>query len=156
MPPKGTKPVAQNRKARHDFTVLETFECGIALKGSEVKSLRAGQVQLRDSFARVDNGEMWLHGMHVAPYANASAWGAVDPDRTRKLLLHRREIDELAARTQQDSLTLVPLAVYFDNGRAKVELALARGRHTYDKRRAIAERDAKRDADRAVRNRERG
>src|ERR1044071_7295722 len=93
MAPKGTKLVAQNRKARHDYTILETFECGIALKGAEVKSLRAGQVQLRDSYARVDDGEMWLHGVHVAPYANATGWGVVDPDRPRKLLLHRREID---------------------------------------------------------------
>ncbi len=156
MPPKGTKVIAQNRKARHDYTVLDTFECGIALKGSEVKSLRLGQVQLRDAYARVDSGEMWLHGMHVAPYTQASSWGVVDPDRARKLLMHRREINELAARTQQESLTLVPLSMYFLDGRAKVELALARGRHTYDKRHAIAERDAKREADRAVRSRERG
>ena len=155
MPPKGTKLVAQNRKARHDYTVLDTFECGIALKGSEVKSLRAGQVQLRDSYARVDNGEMWLHGVHVAPYSYSSGFGAVDPDRARKLLMHRREIDELAGRTQQESLTLVPLSIYFKDGRAKVELALARGRKTYDKRHAIAERDARREADRAVRGRER-
>jgi len=150
------KYIAQNRKARHDYTVLETFECGIALKGSEVKSLRLGQVQLRDSFARVDDGEMWLHGVHVAPYANATGWGVVDPDRPRKLLLHRREIDKLAERTQQDSLTLVPLTMYFKDGRAKVELGLAKGRHTYDKRQAIAARDANRDADRAVRARQRG
>jgi SsrA-binding protein len=155
MPPKGTKVVAQNRKARHDFTILETFECGIALKGAEVKSLRLGQVQLRDSFARVDDGELWLHGVHVAPYSYATGFGAVDPDRTRKLLAHRREINEMAARTQQDSLTLVPLAIYFKDGRAKIELGLARGRHTYDKRHAIAERDASREADRAIRHRER-
>jgi SsrA-binding protein len=157
MPPKGTsnKIVAQNRKARHDYTVLETFECGIALKGSEVKSLREGKVQLRDSYARVDQGEVWLHGVHVAPYTHATGFGAVDPDRARKLLLHRKEIDELAGRTQQESLTLVPLSVYFKDGRAKVEIALARGRRTYDKRHAIAERDAKREAERAVRGRER-
>jgi SsrA-binding protein len=156
MPPKGTKLVAQNRKARHDYTILETFECGIALKGSEVKSLRLGQVQLRDAYARVDDGEMWLHGVHVAPYSYSSGFGAVDPDRPRKLLMHRREINELAGRTQQESLTLIPLAIYFLDGRAKVELALARGRHTYDKRHAIAQRDAARDVDRAVRGRERG
>jgi SsrA-binding protein len=158
MPPKGTKVIAQNRKARHDYTVLEVFECGIALKGSEVKSLRAGQIQLRDSYARVEKDEVWLHGVHVMPYANASgAFGLVDPDRPRKLLLHRREIKQLAERTQQDSLTLVPLAVYFnEDGRAKLELALAKGRHTYDKRRAIAERDVARDTDRAIRGRERG
>jgi SsrA-binding protein len=159
MPPKpskGQKYIAQNRKARHDYTILETYECGIALKGSEVKSLRLGQVQLRDAYARVDDGEMWLHGVHVAPYLQASNWGLVDPDRARKLLLHRREINELAARTQQDSLTLVPLSMYFVDGRAKVELGLAKGRHTYDKRRAIAERDVARETDRAVRGRERG
>jgi SsrA-binding protein len=155
MPPKGTKLVAQNRKARHDYLILDTFECGIALKGSEVKSLRAGQVQLRDSYARVDSGEMWLHGVHMAPYSYASGFGAVDPDRARKLLLHRREIDELAGRTQQESLTLVPLAIYFKDGRAKVELALARGKKNYDKRHAIAARDASREAERDVRQRNR-
>lgn len=155
MPPKGTKIVAQNRKARHDYTVLDTFECGIALKGAEVKSLRAGQVHLRDAYARVDDGEMWLHGVHVAPYSYANGFGAVDPDRSRKLLLHRREIDQLRGRTEQESLTLVPLAIYFKDGKAKVELALAKGRKSYDKRHAIAERDANREADRATRNRER-
>jgi len=155
MPPKSTgqKYIAQNRKARHDYTVLDTFECGIALKGSEVKSLRLGQVQLRDAYARVDDGEMWLHGVHVAPYTYSSGFGAVDPDRPRKLLLHRREIDELAGRTSQEALTLVPLSMYFKDGRAKVELALARGRKTYDKRHAIAERDAAREAERAHRGR---
>jgi SsrA-binding protein len=154
MPAKGTKLVAQNRKARHDYTILETYECGIALKGSEVKSLRLGQVQLRDSYARVDDGELWLFGVHIAPYTYSSGFGAVDPDRRRKLLLHRREIDELTGRTQQESLTLVPLSMYFKDGRAKLELALARGRKTYDKRHAIAERDAAREAERAVRGRD--
>ena len=148
--PKGPRPVAQNRKARHDYDVLETFECGIALQGSEVKSIRDGKVQLRDAFARVQDGEVWLHGVHVSPYAMATGFGAHDPERVRKLLLHRREIDELRERTQQESLTLVPLAIYFKEGRAKVELALARGRKTYDKRHAIAARDAAREADRAV------
>ena len=148
--PKGPRPVAQNRKARHDYDVLETFECGIALQGSEVKSIRDGKVQLRDSFARVQDGEVWLHGVHVSPYAMATGFGSHDPERVRKLLLHRREIDELRERTQQESLTLVPLAMYFKEGRAKVELALARGRKTYDKRHAIAARDAAREADRAV------
>ena len=149
MPPKGTRPVAQNRKARHDYDVLETFECGVVLQGSEVKSLRDGKVQLRDSYARVEGGEVWLYGVHVAPYANATGFGAHDPDRRRKLLLNRREIDELEGRTKQESLTLVPLSVYFNEGRAKVELALARGRKTYDKRHAIAARDAARDIERA-------
>ena len=154
MPPKDVKVVAQNRKARHDYEVLETYEAGLQLKGSEVKSLRAGQVQLRDAFARVDDGEAWLHGVHIAPYSHASGFGAVDPDRTRKLLMHRREIDELAARTEQQPLTLIPLAIYFKEGRAKVELALARGRRRYDKRHAIAQRDADREAERAHRGRQ--
>lgn len=149
MPPKGTRAVAQNRKARHDYEVLETFECGMVLQGSEVKSLRDGKVQLRDSYARVEGGEVWLYGVHVSPYANATGFGAHDPDRRRKLLLNRREIDELDGRTKQESLTLVPLSVYFVEGRAKIELALARGRKTYDKRHAIAARDAARDIERA-------
>ena len=150
MPPKGTRPVAQNRRARHDYELLDVLECGIALQGSEVKSLRAGKVQLRDAYARVEGGEVWLHGMHVAPYAFASGFGGHDPERPRKLLLHRREIDELHARTSQQSLTLVPLSLYFKDGRAKVELALARGRRRYDKRHAIASRDAEREVERAV------
>lgn len=141
--------MAQNRKARHDYSVLDVFECGMVLQGSEVKSLREGKVQLRDSYARVEGGEVWLYGVHVSPYANAAGFGAHDPDRRRKLLLNRREIDELDMRTKQEPLTLVPLSVYFKEGRAKVELALARGRKTYDKRHAIAERDAARDIERA-------
>jgi SsrA-binding protein len=143
--------VAQNRKARHDYEILDTFEAGMVLAGSEVKSLRDGKVQLRDSYARVQDGELWLYGVHVAPYAFAGAFGSVDPDRPRKLLLHRREIDELEQRTAQDSLTIVPLAIYFKDGRAKVDVALARGRRQYDKRAAIAERDAEREVARAVR-----
>jgi SsrA-binding protein len=151
MSPKSTgpRPVAQNRKARHDYDILDTFEAGIVLVGSEVKSLRDGKVQLRDSFARVQDGELWLHGVHVAPYVFANGFGVVDPDRPRKLLLHRREIDLLAQRTTQDSLTMIPLAIYFKDGRAKVDLALARGRRKYDKRAAIAERDADREMARA-------
>jgi SsrA-binding protein len=148
--PKGTKVVASNRRARHDYDILETFECGIVLTGSEVKSLRDAKIQLKDSYARVQDGELWLHGVHVSPYAFASGDNAHDPDRARKLLLHRSEIDELAARTQQESLTLVPLSVYFKDGRAKVELALAKGRRRYDKRQAIATRDAAREAERAM------
>jgi|SRR5579859_3460409 len=153
MSPKSTgpRPVAQNRKARHDYEILDTFEAGMVLAGSEVKSLRDGKVQLRDSFARVEDGELWLYGVHVAPYAFAGTFGYVDPDRRRKLLLHRREIDELERATAQDSLTIVPLAIYFKEGRAKVDVALARGRRQYDKRAAIAERDADREVARAVR-----
>ena len=148
--PTGPRPVAQNKKARHDYDILETFECGIVLAGSEVKSLREGKVQLRDSYARVDDGEVWMHNVHVAPYGFASGFGSVDPDRARKLLLHRRQIAELDRRTSQDSLTLVPLAIYFKDGRAKVDLALAHGRRKYDKRAAIAERDADREMARAA------
>lgn len=143
-PNKTARPlVAQNRRARHDYEVLETYEAGIVLVGCEVKSLREGRVQLRDSFAKVEDGELWLHGVHVSPYGYASGFGRADPDRSRKLLLHRREITELARQTRQGSLTLVPLSVYFKDGRAKVDLALARGRRAYDKRHAIAEREVK-------------
>jgi len=147
--PTGPRPVAQNKKARHDYDIVDTVEAGIVLAGSEVKSIRDGKVQLRDSFARTRDGEVWLYGVHVSPYAFSSGFGAVDPDRPRKLLLHRRQIEELTRRTTQDSLTLVPLAIYFKDGRAKVDLALARGRRKYDKRAAIAERDAERDIARA-------
>lgn len=142
--------VAQNRRARHDYDILETFEAGISLVGSEVKSLRTGKAQLKDSYARVERGEVWLHGVHVPPYEFASAHTGHEPERPRKLLLHRSEIDELLGRTQQEGLTLIPLSVYFKDGRAKVELGLAKGRRHYDKRRAIAERDAKREAERAM------
>ncbi len=148
--------VASNRKARHDYEILDTFEAGIQLVGSEVKSLRAAQVQLRDSYARVDGGEVWLHGVHISPYVLAGAYGAVDPDRKRKLLLHRREIETLAQRTAQEGLTLVPLSIYFKENKAKVSLGLARGRKHWDKRAAIAKRDAERDLDRAVGQRAKG
>ncbi|HVE47398.1 MAG TPA: SsrA-binding protein SmpB [Acidimicrobiales bacterium] len=148
MPPKETRPVAQNRKARHDFEVLDTVECGIVLQGSEVKSIRAGKVQLREAYGRVEDGEVWMLGAHVAPYAFATGFGGHDPERRRKLLLHRRQIDDLAERIKKESLTLVPLSIYFQDGRAKVELALARGRKNYDKRQAIAARDAARDVER--------
>lgn len=147
----GNRPVAQNRRARHDYDILATYEAGIVLVGSEVKSVREGRVQLRDSYARVSDGEVWLHGVHVAPYAYATGFGAVDSDRSRKLLLHRRQIAELGVRTSQESLTLVPLSIYFRDGMAKVDLALARGRRRYDKRHAIAERDADLEARRAAR-----
>ncbi len=141
--------IAQNRRARHDYDILETHEAGLVLAGSEVKSLREGKVQLRDSFARVQGGEVWMYGVHVPPYLFANGFGSVDPDRRRKLLLHNREIDQLAIRTSQDSLTLVPLSIYFKDGRAKVDIALARGRKIYDKRHALAARDADMEARRA-------
>lgn len=156
MPPKGTQLVASNRKVRHDYDVLDTFEAGVALKGSEVKSLRDGKAQLRDSYARIDDGEVWLHSVHIAPYSHASAQGGHDPDRSRKLLLHRRQIDEIAKRLQGEPLVLVPTAIYFKAGRAKVEIALARGRKKHDKRQALAKRDAQREADRAMGRQRRG
>jgi SsrA-binding protein len=151
----GTRPVAQNRRARHDYDILETYEAGMVLVGSEVKSLREGKAQLRDSFARVQDGEVWLYGVHIPPYAFANGFGAADPDRRRKLLLNRREIGELFRHTSQDSLTLIPLSIYFKDGRAKVDLALARGRKTYDKRHAIAARDAAMEARRESASRRR-
>lgn len=154
MAPKGTKLVASNRRARHDYEILDVVEAGIALVGTEVKSLREGKVQLKDSYARVERGEVWLVGVHVAPYEQADGFGGHDPERPRKLLLHRDEIADLGGRAQRESLALVPLSVYFKDGKAKVELALARGRRRYDKRAALAERDANRDIERAMNARE--
>jgi SsrA-binding protein len=154
--PEANRVVASNRRARHDYEIIDTTECGIVLQGSEVKSLRAGRIALQDSYARIIDGEMWLFGVHVPPYAQATGFGAHEPDRRRKLLLHRRQIDEWMGRTQQQSLTLVPLSIYFKDGRAKVELALARGRRQYDKRHAIAARDASREAAREARTAARG
>jgi SsrA-binding protein len=139
----GIKPVATNRRARHEFWIDETHEAGIALTGTEVKSLREGRANLADAFARVDGGEVWLHHLHISPYAQGNIHNH-DPLRTRKLLLHRREILRLKARTDQKGHTLIPLRLYFRRGVAKVELAVARGRHLYDKRDRIAERDAER------------
>jgi SsrA-binding protein len=148
--------VASNRRARHDYEIIETAECGIVLQGSEVKSLREGRIALQDSYARIIDGEMWLFGVHVPPYAQATGFGAHEPDRRRKLLMHRRQIDEWMGRSQQQSLTLVPLSIRFRDGRAKVDLALARGRRQYDKRHAIATRDASREAARETREAAKG
>ncbi len=156
MAPKGVKVVASNRRARHDYDVLETLEAGLALVGSEVKSLRAGQVQLKDAYAKVEDGELWLFNAHVAPYGQADGFGGHDPERRRKLLVHRDEIDELAGRTQQQSLTIVPLSLYFRDGRVKVELALARGKRSYDKRQDLARRDAEREIARVSGRRRKG
>ncbi len=147
---KGIEIVAQNRRARHDYEIEATFEAGMVLKGAEVKSLREGKAQLRESFARIDGGEVWVIQMHISPWANATGWGAVDTDRRRKLLLNAKEIDEIHRKTTQQSFTLVPLSIYFKNGRAKVELALARGRKNYDKRHAIAARDVAREVARDI------
>ena len=153
---KGVKTVARNRRARHDYDILETVETGVVLRGSEVKSLRDAKVQLADAHARVQNGEVWLHSVHISPYSHVAEHSAPDPDRPRKLLLHRREIDRLDARISQDKLSLIPLSIYFKEGRAKVELALARGRRKGDKREAIAKRDADREAERAMARRTSG
>lgn len=140
---RGIKPIAANRRARHEFWIEETHEAGIALTGTEVKSLREGRANLQDAFARVDRGEVWLHHLHISPYAQGNIHNH-DPIRTRKLLLHRREILRLKDRTDRKGYTLVPLRLYFRRGVAKVELGVARGRHLYDKRERIAERDAER------------
>jgi SsrA-binding protein len=148
--PSGTKPIATNRQARRNYEVLETIEAGLVLRGSEVKSLRLGQVQIRDAYARFEGHEVWLQSLHIAPYDHAQEHSGHEPDRRRKLLLHRDEIDRLRAKVDEQRLSLVPLSIYFKDGRAKVDLALARGRKTYDKRQVIARRDADRDAARAI------
>ena len=148
----GRKLVAQNRKARHDYHVEDTWEAGLVLMGTEVKSLRQGRATLVDGFAEVDDHEVWLHGVHIPEYTQGT-WTNHEPRRTRKLLMHRREIDKLASETTERGLTLVPLALYFKDGKAKVELALARGKRSYDKRQDLAARDAAREVDRALRRR---
>ena len=150
MAPPGTKVVATNRQARHDYDLLESVEAGLALRGSEVKSLRESKVTLADAYARIEGGEAWLVGLHIAPWRTAGEHTGHDPLRRRKLLLHREEIERLRARVDQERLTLVPLSLYFKDGRAKVELALARARRKGDQRQAIAEREAAREAQRAM------
>jgi SsrA-binding protein len=145
----GDRVVATNRRARREYQFLETLEAGIVLQGSEVKSLRAGKAQLNEAYARIDGGEAWLFQMHIPPWQFATGFGAHDPDRKRKLLLHRDQIDQLLGKTQQQSLTLIPVSLYFKDGKAKVELALAKGRRLYDKRNMIMARDAEREAARA-------
>jgi SsrA-binding protein len=147
--PRGDKTVITNRRARYDYFVLDSFEAGIALRGSEVKSIREGRANLQDSFARIVDGEVFLYGMHVSPYAYAHS-EKLDPVRERKLLLHRKEITELARALQEKGVTLVPLRVYFKDGRAKIDLAVARGKARYDKRQSLAERDARRETERAL------
>jgi SsrA-binding protein len=142
--------VASNRRARYDYDIVDTYEAGLVLQGSEVKSLRTAKVQLKDSYAYITAGEAWLKGVHIAPYSHSSGFSGHDPERERKLLLRRSQIDDVRRRVATDHLTLVPLAVYFRDGRAKVEIGLARGRKRHDKRHAIAERDMRRDVDRAL------
>ncbi len=144
----GRKIIASNRRARYDYDILETFECGMVLRGSEVKSLREGQVQLKDSYAEIRGPEMWLRSAHIAPY-HFSRDGGHEPERPRKLLMHKREIERLLGKINEQGLTLVPLSMYFTHGIAKVEIGLARGRRTVDKRHSIRDREQKREIDRA-------
>ena len=148
----GNKTVARNKKALHEYHVVEQYEAGIVLTGPEVKSVRAGKVSLAESFARVDNGEVWLYDMHISPYDPASRWNA-DPTRPRKLLLKKKEIRRLIGATREKGLTLVPLDLYIARGYVKVSLALARGKKLYDKREDIKRKDARREIERVVKNR---
>jgi SsrA-binding protein len=148
--PEGTTLIASNRAARRNYAITDTFEAGLVLLGSEVKSMREAQVQLADGYARIRDGEAWLDGMHVAPYSFAIGYGAHIPDRSRKLLMHRDEIRKLKARVDQERVSLIPLALYFRDGRVKVEIGIGKGRSKEDKRHAIAERDALRDAEREM------
>ena len=151
----GDRTVATNRRARHQYEILETVEAGLVLRGTEVKSLRAGQVNFKDSYATMRNAEAWLLGCHISPYSHGTDQNH-DPERDRKLLLRRREISRLTGKIAERGLTLVPLRLYFKNGRAKVELGLARGKKLHDKRSAIREREVRREMDRAARAGRRG
>lgn len=148
------KVITDNRKARHDYTIEESFEAGIELKGTEVKSLRAGRANLKDSFAIIENGELYLHGMHISPYEQGNIFN-VDPMRPRKLLMHKKEILRLLGKTKEQGLTLVPLKAYFKKDKIKIELALAKGKKLYDKREAAAEKSAKREIEKAMKERSR-
>ena len=149
------KLIAQNRRASHDYSILDTIEAGLVLAGTEVKSLRGGKASLAESFATIDDGEVWVRQMHIPPYEQGNRWN-LDPVRARKLLLHAAEIEKLHKAVAQKGHTLVPLKLYFSKGRAKLLLGVAKGKKTHDKREAIAERDAKREIDRAKRSAERG
>lgn len=149
------KVIAENRKARHDYTIEESFEAGIELKGTEVKSMRAGRANLKDSFAIIENGELYLHGMHISPYEHGNIFN-VEPMRPRRLLMHKKEIMRLLGKTKEQGLTLVPLKAYFKKDKIKIELALAKGKKLYDKRDAAAEKTAKREIEKAMKDRSRG
>ena len=155
MQERGRKVIVSNRKARHDYSILDTYEAGIMLQGTEVKSLRLGRASLVDSFATVDDGEIFLRNLHIPEYTMGS-WTNHAPRRTRKLLLHRSEIERLIGKTREGGLTLVPLSMYFSDGKVKVELALARGKKSYDKRQDLAKRDAHREISRVVGRRAKG
>ena len=151
----GRKLIAQNRKARHDYTILDTYEAGVVLSGTEVKSLRAGHASLIDAFAEIKEGEVWLQGVHIPEYTQGT-WNNHAPRRRRKLLLHRDEIARLVGKTRESGLTIVPLQMYFKDGYAKVEIALAKGKKAHDKRQAMSERDAAREISRQVGRRNKG
>jgi SsrA-binding protein len=146
---RGHKVIVSNRKARHDYTILDTYEAGLVLVGTEVKSLREGRASLVDSFATVDDGEVWLRNLHIPEYVQGT-WTNHTPRRTRKLLLHRQEIEKLIGKSKESGLSLVPLSLYFKDGKVKAELALAKGKKSYDKRQDIAKRDAQREVSRAM------
>ena len=146
---RGRKLIAQNRRARHDWSVLDTYETGIVLSGTEVKSLRQGKATLTDGFATVDDGEVWLRNVHIPEYAQGT-WTNHEPRRSRKLLLHKQEIERLLGKVKESGLSLIPLSMYFSDGKAKVELALARGKKAHDKRRDMAKRDAAREMQRHI------
>ncbi|WP_285731534.1 SsrA-binding protein SmpB [Nocardiopsis sp. ATB16-24] len=148
----GRKLIARNRRARHDYHIDETYEAGLVLTGTEVKSLRQGRASLVDGFAHISDGEVWLENVHIPEYSQGT-WTNHAARRSRKLLLHREQISRLIGKTREPGRTLVPLSLYFSDGRAKVEIALARGKREYDKRHDIAEREAKRDMERALRRR---
>jgi SsrA-binding protein len=151
----GRKLIASNRKARHDYSIVDVFEAGVMLTGTEVKSLRLGRASLVDGFATIDDGEVFLRNVHIPEYEQGS-WTNHEPRRTRKLLLHRAEIERLVGKTKESGLTLVPLSLYFSAGKVKVELALARGKRSYDKRQDLARRDADREVQRALGRRTKG
>ena len=151
MDKKGTKQIARNAKAFHDYFVEERYEAGVVLAGTEVKSIRQGGVNLKDSWCQVKDGELWLYGVHISPYEKGNIFNK-DPRRTRKLLMHRREIWKLQMAVQRDGLTMVPLSLYFKDSKVKVEIGVCRGKKLYDKRSSAAERDAKRAMDRAVKS----
>ncbi len=151
----GIKVVAENRKAYHDYFVEEKIEAGILLTGTEIKSIRNGRVNLKDSYARIENGEVWLHQMHISPYEQGNRFNH-EPLRTRKLLLNKTEISKLIGKVQLQGLTLVPIKIYLKRGLAKIDLGVCRGKKNYDKRQDIAEKDAKREIERAMRDRQKG
>ncbi|MBM3459887.1 MAG: SsrA-binding protein SmpB [Armatimonadetes bacterium] len=151
----GRRVIIRNRRAFHEYEILERLEAGLVLTGTEIKSIRAGQVQLQDAFGKISNGEIWVQNMHVAPYEHGNRFNTLAM-RDRKLLLHRQEIDRLVGRVQEKGLALIPLSIYLRNGFAKLELGLARGKKLYDKREAIAEREARRDQERALAGRDGG